>query len=394
MGVRTRITPSDGGVSSGRDVVPLLFYDDGRLFVDGLEAGYKVIKGQRWHLSPLTRYRFHDFGDAARDESAGELDAGGQLSWAPTDDASLQLEVLSSQRAQTHANLTPTLQLDYGRLKLKQSLRLRWKSAAFNSRYYGLGAEELGSAIDAAFGTQVSLRVFSNLHLLGRGTLTVLDGETRRAKAVNAPTQAAAMLALGFMHDEPALATKLASKHYLRLAYGWGTPADLVEIAMGKGKRDPNDSQLTSLFLGIPLADDLLTLPAAVYLTPGLALHHPSKVQAAAGEYVLAVKMFFTFEWPTRWRLGAAEGLSYASRVPYMERSDIEANGGRPSKLLNYLDFSVDLSLGRLLRVPPMERLWLGYSIHHRSGIYGTSSLLGRAVGGSNYNSLTLQVEW
>ena len=44
--------------------------------------------------------------------------------------------------------------------------------------------------------------------------------------------------------------------------------------------------------------------------------------------------------------VGRAEGLSYLDRIPYLEEKDMQEKGYRPSQLLNYLDFSIDLSLG------------------------------------------------
>jgi len=102
---------------------------------------------------------------------------------------------------------------------------------------------------------------------------------------------------------------------------------------------DPYSNQLTSVFFGVPLADELLTLPIATYLTPGLVWHHSSKVQDATTEYVLAVKFYYTVKWPVTWRLGFAEGLSYAVEVPYVEQQNMASKNYRPCELLNYLDF-------------------------------------------------------
>ncbi len=155
---------------------------------------------------------------------------------------------------------------------------------------------------------------------------------------------------------------------------------------------DPYNNQLSSVFFGVPPADELFTLPVSTYLTPGFVFHHSSKVQDSSNEYVLAVKFYYTVKWPTPWRLGFAEGLSYATEIPYLEEKDMQEKGYRPSQLLNFLDFSVDLSLGRLFRVEKMKDLWLSYSIHHRSGIFSTSSAFGRISGGSNYNTVYLTV--
>ena len=64
-----------------------------------------------------------------------------------------------------------------------------------------------------------------------------------------------------------------------------------------------------------------------------------------------------------------------------------------PSELMNYLDFSFDVNVGDLFRSERFSRLWLGYSIHHRSSIFESASQFGRIKGGSNYNTIYLQYD-
>ncbi|MEF1278236.1 MipA/OmpV family protein, partial [Vibrio fortis] len=52
---------------------------------------------------------------------------------------------------------------------------------------------------------------------------------------------------------------------------------------------------------------------------------------------------------------------------------------------------SADVNLGDLLNKNSLSNLWLGYSLHHRSGIFTSTSAFGRIKGGSDYNSLYLQ---
>jgi outer membrane protein len=196
------------------------------------------------------------------------------------------------------------------------------------------------------------------------------------------PPRPKGFFGVGFFNDKKNPVDTLASKPYIRLAHGWGTESNLSEILSGNTEKDPYNNQLTSVFFGVPLADELFTLPIATYLTPGIAHHLASDVQDRSTEWVLAVKFYYTIKWPTPWRLGFAEGLSYVDRIPYLEAKDMQEKGYRPSQLLNFLDFSVDMDLGHLFRVGWMEDLWLGYSIHHRSGIFSTSSAFGRISGG------------
>jgi outer membrane protein len=395
MGIRSATIPFDTNTSTVNDVVPLIFYENGRLFIDGLEFGYRLFQYEKWQFSPLARYRFFDIPKEYQNEvRESGLDLGGQMAYHFTDWFHLDLEMLSDQSGRFYANLTPVLKFERGTWDFKTYARFRWKSADFNNRYYGLEREHPGSGVDARIAADIRFHVWRNLYLLARGSILFLDSDTRDVSFVDDSTQAEGFLGFGFFNDIENPVDTLESKPYIRLAHGWGTESNLGEIVTGNTESDPYNNQLTSVFFGVPLADDLFTLPIATYLTPGLVHHHSSDVQDRSTEYVLAVKFYYTIKWPTPWRLGFAEGVSYVDRIPYLEEKDMQEKGYRPSQLLNFLDFSVDLSLGHLFRVNWMEDLWLGYSIHHRSGIFSTSSAFGRISGGSNYNTVYLQYHW
>jgi outer membrane protein len=61
---------------------------------------------------------------------------------------------------------------------------------------------------------------------------------------------------------------------------------------------------------------------------------------------------------------------------------------GPTSKMLNYLDISFDIDIGRLLSIDTLHDTYLGYTLKHRSGIFG---LFNGVKGGSNYNMITLE---
>jgi outer membrane protein len=93
-----------------------------------------------------------------------------------------------------------------------------------------------------------------------------------------------------------------------------------------------------------------------------------------------------------RTRLGFGFGLSYAFRVPFVEARDQAERGRNTSKLLVYLDPTIDVSVGDLFNVPALRETYLGVGASHRSGIFGSAQLLGNVNGGSNY--LYTYVEW
>jgi outer membrane protein len=96
---------------------------------------------------------------------------------------------------------------------------------------------------------------------------------------------------------------------------------------------------------------------------------------------------YYGFPWShrVRTRLGFGVGLSYALRIPYVEARDQLARGRNTSKLLNYLDPSVDVNVGDVIGATRLRDTWFGLGVTHRSGIFGTSRMLGNVNGGSNY---------
>ena len=129
-------------------------------------------------------------------------------------------------------------------------------------------------------------------------------------------------------------------------------------------------------------------------MTPGIVYHHDSEVQTHFPEYVFAIKAYYTVKWPGKWRIGAAEGISYTTEISYIEQQEMDSEDLEPSNLLNFLDFSIDWDIGDIFSYDPLRDLWIGYSLHHRSGIFSGSSAFGRISGGSNYNSIYLQYHW
>jgi outer membrane protein len=55
------------------------------------------------------------------------------------------------------------------------------------------------------------------------------------------------------------------------------------------------------------------------------------------------------------------------------------------NRLLNYLDPSVDVSVGDITGNRRLKDTYIGVGLSHRSGIFGSSQLLGNINGGSNY---------
>ena len=400
IGMRSAQIPYQAEEDTVSDVIPLMFYDDdGRFFLRGLTAGFRFYNQDAWQFSALGRYRFTDIpSDYQNEYNRNALDLGLQLKHRFSPDWNLDLEVMGDRHGRLHSNVRANYEWEKGKWELYPYANLRWKDADFNNYYYTLSdvtGETTGSAVDVTLGTEVRYHVASNFYMIGRAQVTALDRDTYNTDIINNQFPTEIYLGIAFFNDKKQQSRRsITTKPYVRLAHGWATPSNLGDILKFDWEDDPYNNQFTSVFYGHPLTDKLFGIPFDIYLTPGLVYHHSSEVQDDFPEYVLAVKAYYTIKWPLRWRLGAAEGLSYVTQIPYVEKTELEDKDYVPSKLLNFLDLSIDMNLGDLFRAKSMENLWFGWSIHHRSGIFETSGMFGRIKGGSNYNTLYLQYHW
>jgi len=393
IGVRTARIAFDTDDRTVSDFVPKMYYEGDYVFLRGEHGGLRFYQKQDYSFSVLGRYRFFDIPAEFQNEFKGtRIDIGLQYEYLLQPNIPLQFELMSDVDGRAYANANLLYQMNYNNFDIELGSRLRYKSSEFNNIYYGLNTD-IGRDFDVKFGIETRYHVYQNLYLLGDAKINVLADDTYNSEFVDSRAQGELYLGFGFFNDKQNRGQlTLPDNHYLRWAFGWATPSNIGEIFRFEGEKDEYNNRLTSLFYGIPVAESLFSLPIQLYFTPGFAYHLESEVQDPIAEYILAIKAYYTFTWPVRWRLGFAEGLSYISSLTYIEKVDLEEKGyTNGSHLLNYLDFSVDVNLGDTFNAPSLDKLWLGYSLHHRSAIFESSSMFGRIKGGSNYNTVYLQ---
>lgn len=381
--------------------VPLMYFDNDYFFVNGLEGGAYLYASddERYQLNGLMRLRFVDIPASAQNAIQGDtFDFGAQLRYRLNDEWHLDGELMSDSDTRFHANFTASGHYELGDWELEPHFTLRYKGADFNSEYYtfsSLTNENIGAGVDANLGVSARYHVYSNLYLLGATSVTRLDDNAYHASAINDRYQGEIYLGFGFFNDKSKAAkSELTNKRYFRVAHGWATPSNIGDIMKFNSEKDPYNNQLTSLFYGHPLTDEIFGIPLDIYFTPGIVHHWSSPVQSSATEYVAAIKAYYTFNWPTKWRFGFAEGISYIDSLTYIENEEMKSKGYTPSNYLNYLDFSFDVNVGDLFNSRDFDKVWVGYSLHHRSAIFEKASQYGRIKGGSNYNTIYLQIDF
>lgn len=380
-------------------VVPMIYYEGSTFFMRGIEGGAHLYQQDDWQINAIGRMRFFDIPQEYQNAVQGDsVDFGFQWRKKYSENGFVVADVMSDLDGRLYSNLTGEWRFRYGDFDFKPSVTATLKSADFNSRYYALDVltgESINAGVEFNAKVETRYHVTSNFYLLGSIGVTALDNQAYDSFAIADRYSTEAYFGFGLSNDDSKPRSQsLDTLGYVRVAHGWATPSDLGNIIRGDIEKDEFNNQMTSVFFGVPLTDSLFSLPISVYLTPGAVWHWSSDVQDSEQEYILAVKAYYNFNWPIRWRIGAAEGLSYVSDVTYIERKEMIDKGYRPSKLMNYLDVSLDFNLGDLINTPSLKDTWLGYSIHHRSSIFESSSVFGRIKGGSNYYSFYVQMDF
>ena len=201
-------------------------------------------------------------------------------------------------------------------------------------------------------------------------------------------------------------AAQAVQKYSFRVAYGIESDSDLGEII---SFQKPTDHKyrfdVLSLDAGYLLAPSLFELPLDLYIKGGTALFRSEDLSTYPElrgmkdasdkdvyEFTLYIKLYYNIDFlDNRVRIGFGEGGSYVT--DYLAPEVIEERTKSPddpkySKYLNYLDISLDVDIGRLFGVKSLYDTYLGYTLKHRSGIFGT---INGVSGGSNYNTISIE---
>ena len=182
------------------------------------------------------------------------------------------------------------------------------------------------------------------------------------------------------------------NEYSLRVAYGEASTKDLKEIVVFDLDRDLDNLTVFSLDGGYLLKKEIFELPLDFYIKGGLNYFNEGDAPTASSVYegVIYVKLYYNLDFlENRVRFGLGEGLSYTSDILWSEYKSANKENEKPSKFLNYLDISVDFNLGKLVSYKPLENTYIGWTLKHRSGVFGLFN--GVEDGGSNYNTISIE---
>jgi outer membrane protein len=416
IGVATRFenSPYRGG-GTRNDLVPIYVYEGKRVFLEAYRVGLKLNETPGSRLDMFVAYRFEGFPyDRIPASLAGMANRGtgvdlglGYQSRQPW--GTLFGEVLhdaASGSSGSEVRLGYRYDWKIGKLQLQPQLTFAARDARLNNYYYGVRPSEAtvtrpafepGSGVNTELGLSAVYRLSERWRLLGGVSSKRWSSGVRKSSIVEDRPQLAGQLGLAYDFSPEHDAWPTGRPLIVKVLHGKSTDCDVAQVMLLKcySTNTVDQTRVTAIEVGRPFIERLNGWPLDFVGYVGLLQHNERGLQDnswQANAYMKAYYYGFPWSERVRTRLGLGVGVSYAQPVPYVEMRDQLARGRSSSRLLNYMDPSVDISLGDLIGVRSMSETYVGLGVSHRSGIFGNSRLFGNVNGGSNY--IYSYVEW
>ncbi len=409
LGAMQRIQSSPyKGASTSFDLVPLYLYEGERVFLHASRVGVKLVDEPSYRFDVLLDYRYEGYPyDATPEVLVGmpkrnpSIDLGFayryRSSWGKLD-AELLHDTGNSSHG-TEMRVGYSYDWQSGRLHLRPNLTLSRRSGNLNNYYYGVEqrfARPSRPAYLPGAGTDWSLGMYAYYDLTQRWRLlagvsaTLMDKKVRNSPLVEDRVQTTALVGAAYDFGSHKGYADPGKPLHVKLMGGLATDCNLINT-MTLRCASTNTAERTRIFgveLGRPLIERVNGWPLDFVGYVGVLNHDERGFQPDGLQLNASVKVYYYgFPWSSsvRTRIGMGAGVSVAQRVPRIEQQDQERRGRETSKLLNYLDPSIDISVGDVIGVKKWSETYVGVGVSHRSGIFGASQILGNINGGSNY---------
>jgi len=412
--IRSERSPYKGaGVS--QDLVPLYLYEGDRFFLHPNRAGLKLSDDRTHRVDLFLDFRFEGFPAGRTPASL----AGMQARESTTDiGVSYAYRApwgnLKAEFVRDAFNVSKGEELRFGysydwnsgRWHLRPAITVMQRSARLNNYYYGVRASEAtasrpeympGAGTDGWLGMYGYYEISRGWRALGGLGVSLRDSRVRNSPIVRDANQPA--LFLGAAYDFGSYHHAFEEKEPLvvKLLYGRSTDCNLINTMTLRcaSVNTADNTRIAGVELGRTFISRVHGWPLDVVGYVGLLNHDEHGLQAnswQANAYMKAYYHGFPWSQRVRTRIGIGVGVSLAQRVPYVEARDQAQREQSTSRLLNYLDPSIDISVGDLIGSRPLKETYFGFGVSHRSGIFGSSRMLGNVNGGSNY--IYSYLEW
>ena len=396
------------------DVLPVYLYEGEHLYLHSSRLGLKFKIDPTRRLDVFISRRLESFPVSSVPESlAGmatrttESEAG--FSYEQRFDwGNVFVEYL---RDTSHTSGGSELKVGYsgdghrGGLRFTPYLMLSARDSRLNDYYYGVTPSEAtadrpaysaGGGVNGTLGINARYDLSPHWHLIAGLSATYWTSEVRASPIVeDHPLQLMGFAGFAYEFEPtPPRQWEAGTPLFVKVLYGRSSTCNLLpimELRCGTLATDEKTS-IAAVDLGVPFLENP-NWSIVGYV--GLLRHNERDLQPDFWQVNAYMKAFWWgFPWSSsvRTRVGFGAGLSYAQAVPFAEAQSQAERGRNTSKLLQYLDPTIDVSVGDLFGSKKLHETYFGLGVSHRSGIFGMAQLFDNVNGGSNY--IYTYVEW
>jgi outer membrane protein len=391
-----------------QDLVPLYMYEGERVYLHGTRAGLKFDERRDHSVELFLDYRYEGFpvetppqvldGMARR---TAAMQAGAAYR-GRTQFGNVDIEVLHDANNTSHGTewrLGYSIDVHEGRWHFRPSWTVSRRSANLNNYYYGVRPAEatrLRPAYMPGAGTDFTMALYGyydlseRWRLLGGVGVSYLSDGVRASPLVEDKPQVGALVGAAYDFGSHAKYGQRGTPLHVKLLGGRATECNfLPAMALRCGStRTGDDTRIWGVDVGRTLVERVNGWPLDFTGYVGAIVHDERKLRANGVQLDAQIKAYwYGLPWNdyVHTRLGFGAGFSLAQRVPLAEVRDQARRGRSTNRLLNYLDPSFDVSVGDIVGNRRLKDTFVGVGVSHRSGIFGSSQLLGNINGGSNY---------
>lgn len=390
-----------------QDLVPLYMYEGDKVYLHATRVGVKLDERRDHNWELFLDYRYEGFPTENQAALAGmarrtaALQSGAAYR-GRTQFGNVDIELLHDANNTSHGNewrFGYSIDIHSGRWHFRPSWTVARRSANLNNYYYGVRPEEAapgrpaympGAGTDWTAALYGYYELTERWRLLGGVGVTYLDESVRRSPIVDDRPQVGALVGAAYDFGSHAKYGEPGRPLYVKLLGGRATECNfLPAVALRCGStRTGDDTRIWGVDIGRPLVQQVNGWPLDFAAYVGVIAHDERGLRANGLQLDAQIKArYYGLPWSDRvkTRISFGAGFSLAQRVPLTEVRDQARRGRATNRLLNYLDPSIDFSLGDAIGNRRLKDTFLGVGVSHRSGIFGSSQLLGNINGGSNY---------
>jgi outer membrane scaffolding protein for murein synthesis (MipA/OmpV family) len=399
------------------DLVPMYLYNGKYVFSRGTSGGVHIVRNDALEFNLYARYRFQKLDPASNafydglEERKQTLDAGFELAirrnWGE-----LRFDWVTDtldRHNGDEARFSYRYRIDAGPFQVSPFISWTWQDADLTNYYFGVSEAEAtperpaylpGKSQWVSFGLNASWQVAGNVTFFGNVAFAGAESNVFESPLVEEDSLSTAFIGGTYQfgnarRPDYIMAEDRIGEWSWRVNYGYQADGNIVsEIDQG----DFSKSSVADTNLGGLTLSKLLQDGDRVDFLGRLAWFRHYEEDEGNGNfssyaaYIMARGTGYS-PWSKEevFRWGFGFGMSYAETVPIAEQRKQAAKDDNTAHFLNYLEMTLDFPLRRVTKARWLGYCYAGLTIVHRSGIFGTSDLLGDVSGGSDWITAHLE---